>query len=61
MGTFLKKHTTAESYTNLPSLQEIFQNETADVNFRVVAYTSISNRAYVRCTTSFGEKPGVLS
>jgi len=59
--TTLKKYTTAESYTNLSSLQEMFtEDENADVNFEVIEDTINGNIAWVRYSTSFEEKPGVF-
>ena len=57
----LKKHTTAESYAILSGLLEMFQNESEEVHFKVVADTVIGEVAWVRYTTSNEEKPGVFN
>lgn len=57
----LKKHTTAESYTYLSSLQEMFaEDENTNVNFEVIEDTIDGDVAWVRYSTSFDEKPGVF-
>ena len=57
----LEKHTTAESYAVLSSLQDLFTaDENSEMNFAVIEDTINGDVAWVRYSTSFEEKPSVF-
>jgi hypothetical protein len=57
----LEKFTTAESYVNLSSLQDLFsETKNSEINFKVIEDTIDGDVAWVRYSTSFEEKPGVF-
>lgn len=57
----LEKHTTAESYAILTSLQGLFaEDEKSEINFAVIEDTIDGKVAWVRYSTSFEEKPSVF-
>lgn len=57
----LEKHTTAESYAVLTSLQGLFtEDENSEINFAVIEDTIDGDFAWVRYSTSFEEKPSVF-
>ena len=57
----LEKYTTAESYSVLSSLQDLFaEDEKSEINFAVIEDTIDGDVAWVRYSTSFEEKPSVF-
>lgn len=57
----LEKHTTAESFAILSSLQDLFtEDESSQINFTVMEEIIDGDVAWVRYSTSFDEKPGVF-
>lgn len=57
----LEEYTTAESFANLSSLQDLFsENENSEINFEIIEDTIEGDVAWVRYSTSFEEKPGVF-
>ena len=57
----LKKHTTAEGYVNLSSIQEVFaQNESSDSNFKIIDEAKDDDVARVKYSTAYDTKPGVF-
>ncbi|PRX39382.1 hypothetical protein [Salegentibacter salegens] len=57
----LKKHTTAEGYANLSSIQEMFaQEKSSDSNFKIIGEAMDDDVAWVKYSTAYDTKPGVF-
>ena len=57
----LKKHTTAEGYANLSSIQAMFaQNKNSASSFKIVDEAMDGKVAWVKYSTTYDPKPGVF-
>ncbi len=57
----LKKHTTAEGYANLSSIQNMFaQDADSDSEFAIVDEAMEGEVAWVKYSTAYDPKPGVF-
>lgn len=57
----LKKHTTAEGYANLSSIQEMFaQDKNSESNFKIVDEAMEGEVAWVKYSTVYDPKPGIF-
>ncbi len=57
----LKKHTTAEGYTNLSNIQKMFnEDKDSEANFKVVDEAIDGEVAWVKYSTSYNPKPGIF-
>ena len=57
----LKKHTTAEGYANLSSIQEMFaEDKNSETNFKVVDEAMDGEVAWIKYSTAYDPKPGVF-
>ena len=57
----LKKHTTAEGYANLSSIQEMFaEDKDSETNFKVVDEAMDGEVAWIKYSTAYDPKPGVF-
>ena len=59
--TTLEKHTTAESFTNFISLQEMFvEDENSASDFMVIDELVEGSVAWVKYSTAYDKKPGIF-
>lgn len=57
----LKKHTTAEGYANLSSIQEMFaQDKNSESHFKIVDETMEGDVTWIKYSTAYDTKPGVF-
>ena len=57
----LKKHTTAEGYANLSSIQEMFaQDKNSESDFKIVDEAMDGEFAWIKYSTAYDPKPGVF-
>lgn len=57
----LKKHTTAEGYANLSSIQTMFtEDKDSEADFKVVDEAMDGEVAWVKYSTAYDPKPGVF-
>ncbi|WP_299217795.1 hypothetical protein [uncultured Aquimarina sp.] len=57
----LKKHTTAEGYANLSSIQEMFvQDKNSKSDFKIVDEVMEGEVAWIKYSTAYDPKPGVF-
>ncbi|SRX51999.1 hypothetical protein [Aequorivita sp. CIP111184] len=57
----LKKHTTAEGYANLSSIQSMFtEDRDSEANFKVVDEAMDGEVVWVKYSTAYDPKPGVF-
>lgn len=57
----LKKHTTAEGYANLSSIQEMFsEDKDSEAHFKVIDDVLDGEVAWVKYSTTYDPKPGVF-
>ncbi|WP_300435451.1 hypothetical protein [Christiangramia sp.] len=57
----LKKHTTAEGYANLASIQSMFiEDKNSEADFKVVDKAIEDDVAWIKYSTSYDTKPGIF-
>lgn len=57
----LKKHTTAEGYANLASIQSMFEEDkNSESNFKILDEAMEGDIAWVKYSTSYDPSPGVF-
>jgi len=57
----LKRHTTAEGYANLSSIQAMFtEDKDSKADFKVVDEAMVGEVAWVKYSTAYDPKPGVF-
>ncbi len=57
----LKKHTTAEGYANLSSIQDMFtKDKNSEAKFKVVDEVMEGEIAWIKYSTAYDPKPGIF-
>ncbi len=57
----LKKHTTAEGYANLSSIQDMFaQDKDLEADFKIIDEAMEGDSAWIKYSTAYDPKPGVF-
>ena len=57
----LKKHTTAEGYANLSSIQEMFvQDKNSKSDFKIIDEAMVGEIIWIKYSTAYDSKPGIF-